>query len=62
MKDSPIIEKIPEERRSGVESIKVSYFIDRSKTWKLYEILPKYIMDKIMTILILLNDIKDEVV
>lgn len=45
--------------------MKISRFIDKNKTWdikKLNEILPKFIMDKIINIPVQLNDIKDRVV
>lgn len=60
---SPIIEKIPQKRRSNIlESTKVNHFIDKYKTWntkKSNEMLPRNID---INILIPVNDIKDKIV
>lgn len=62
MVESPFIEKISQECKSRIkETTKFSYFIDDNKTWniwKVIELLSKYIVEKINSIPIPMNDIR----
>lgn len=65
MDESLLKKKIPQGWRFGtIDTIKVNYFIESNKIWNislLNEMLPKYIVDKVISIPIHENDIQDKV-
>lgn len=65
MEESPLIDQIPQEVKTQItDTIKVNYVIDNNRTWnrtKLLGCLPNYVVDKIMNILIHLNDFQDKI-
>lgn len=65
MEESPLIEKVPQERKFYFPRNRISQFIDENKCWKireLKEILPTNIVDKIINIPIPINDIQDKII
>lgn len=66
MEESPLIDKIPLDRRSTIyEDIKVIDFITDNKTWKfrdLKQMLPSRSVEKIITIPIRVSNIKEKII